>query len=249
MHAIIKSVATVSLSASLLLSPALAAAEAGGGLAWSVTPYVWATGTKLDLRFRDANLGGGELSFSDALDVLDAAFMLHVEGGRGNWSAFGDLTYIKISDTTQRQLLTIDSENKQVFFDAALAFWPGGEGSPLSVFGGVRYTGMDDQFRFSLNGSELAAVQSDDDYVDALFGVRYRFDLNKRWSLMTHADLSFGDSEGTYLLRADFAYTVGKREQNRILIGYQHKEAEFKSGDLRTDFTFSGPQVGFNFRF
>lgn len=60
---------------------------------------------------------------------------------------------------------------------------------------------------------------------------------------------SFGDSEGMRLLRADFAYIVGKREQNRILIGYQHREAAFKSGDLRTDFTFSGPQVGFNFRF
>ena len=28
----------------------------------------------------------------DLLDVLDGAFMIHVEGGGGNWSAFGDRT-------------------------------------------------------------------------------------------------------------------------------------------------------------
>jgi hypothetical protein len=39
----------------------------------------------------------GEISFSDLLDVLDAAFMVQIEGGKGNWSAFGDLTYLKTS--------------------------------------------------------------------------------------------------------------------------------------------------------
>jgi hypothetical protein len=29
--------------------------------------------------------------------------MLHVEGGRGNWSAFGDITYVSTSDTTERE--------------------------------------------------------------------------------------------------------------------------------------------------
>ena len=39
---------------------------------WSVTPYLWATETRVDLTFRDTNIGAGEISFNDLLDVLDA---------------------------------------------------------------------------------------------------------------------------------------------------------------------------------
>ena len=46
-----------------------------------------------------------------------------------------------------------------------------------------------------------------------------------------------------------FGRTVGKHESNRILFGYQYKVAEFKSGDLRSDFSYHGPIAGFNFRF
>jgi hypothetical protein len=46
-----------------------------------------------------------------------------------------------------------------------------------------------------------------------------------------------------------FAYIVGKRRPIRILYGYQYKEAEFRAGDLTTDFSFQGPMAGFNFRF
>ena len=72
--------------------------------------------------------------------------------------------------------------------------------------------------------------------------------MNERWSLLTRADFSFGDSQGTFLVQANFAYTVGKRQQNRILFGYQYKQAEFRDGDLTTDFSYQGPMAGFNFR-
>ena len=101
----------------------------------------------------------------------------------------------------------------------------------------------------SLGTDPLVERRSTKDYYDGLIGLRYRFDLSERWALLTHGDLSFGDSEGTFLLRADFAYTVGKRQLNRILFGYQYKEAEFKDGDLVTDFSYNGPLAGFNFRF
>ena len=79
--------------------------------------------------------------------------------------------------------------------------------------------------------------------------MRYRFDLSERWALLTHADVSGGDSEGSFLLRGMFAWTVGKRQANRVLFGYQYKEAEFQDGDLTTDFSYGGPLVGFDFRF
>lgn len=228
-----------------------ASAQQTSGPTWSVTPYLWGSHTKVDLTFRDANIGAGEISFSDLLDILDAAFMVQIEGGKGNWSAFGDLTYLKTSDTNERDLFTIDSKSEQTFLDAAIAYWPAGFGSQFSIFGGVRYTKLDDRFSYSGNIGEVVEGQlkSTKDYYDGLVGLRYRFDFSDRWQLLTHGDYGFGDSEGVFLLRANFAYTVGKRQQNRVLFGYQYKDAEFKDSDLTMAFTNHGPMLGFDFRF
>jgi hypothetical protein len=218
---------------------------------WSITPYIWATETRVDLALRDANIGTGEISFGDLLDVLDAAFMIHVEGGGGNWSAFGDLTYLKTSDSSERTLFVVDTNSKQLFFDGAVAWWPGGAGSNFNLYGGMRYSGFDDRYTFRLvtDNTPVGERRATKDYYDALVGLRYRFDFSERWALLTRADTSFGDSEGTVLLQANLAWTVGKRLQNRVMLGYQYKTAEFKDGDLRLDFDYQGPLAGFNFRF
>jgi hypothetical protein len=119
------------------------------------------------------------------------------------------------------------------------------------VFGGLRYTGAETRFEFASvpNDMPLGSQRSDSDFYDALLGLRYRFDLSERWSLQTRADVSFGDTEGTLLARASFAYTVGERRENRILIGYQYKQLEFKNGGASTDIELQGPTAGFSFRF
>jgi len=233
----------------LLAANTPASAQDNAGNHWSVTPYLWATDTQVDLTFRDTNIGTGDISFNDLLDVLDAAFMIHVEGGSGRWSAFADLTYLETSETNRRQVLTVDSESKQEFLDVAVAWWPRTNADNLSLYGGLRYSSFTDKYRFRIDGQVIGQQQSDADYADFLIGIRYRFDLSERWTLLTQADTSFGDSEGTWLARADFGYTVGQRRQNRILFGYQFKQAEFKDGDLVSDYTYQGPMAGFNFRF
>ena len=237
------------ISTLLVVLPAAAAqGEQTGAPRWSITPYIWATETSVDLAFRDADIGTGEISFGDLLDVLDAAFMIHVEGGGGNWSAFGDLTYLETSDTDQRTLFTLDTDSEQLILDAGVGYWPGGAGSNLSLIGGLRYTSFDDRYTFLVDDEELGRLRTSNDYYDALLGVRYRWDMSERWALLTHADFSFGDSEGTYLLRANFAVTVGARRQNRILFGYQYMVAEFEDGDVTSDYRYQGPMAGFNFR-
>lgn len=239
------------LAAGIMLGvvPVAARAASGDQLLWSITPYIWGTNTALDLTYRGRSVGSEDISFGDLMDMMDSAFMVHVEAGRGHWSGFTDLTYLAISDRDRRPNVTIDSESTQVFLDAALAYSPGGADSGLNVFGGIRYTELDDEFKITLSNTVLGRLRSDKKYTDALLGVRYRFDLAPRWSLLTHADFSFGESEGTWLLRGLFGYTVGKRQMNRLLFGYQYKQAEFEDGDLGLDYTYQGPLAGFNIRF
>jgi hypothetical protein len=203
----------------------------------------------VDLTFRDQSVGGDTVSFKDLLDQVDAALMVHFEGGRGNWSLFADLTYLETSAAEQRPVFFIDSKAETTVLDTGVAWWPAGVGTELSVIAGLRYSGFDNRYRFFLGDEPVSERRDNDDYYDALLGVRYALDLGERWQLLTHGDYSFGQSEGTWLVRATFARTVGKREMNRILFGYQYKEAEFESGDLTSDFSYHGPLAAFNFRF
>ncbi len=234
---------------SFALSAANANAQSGDATQWSITPYIWASDTSLDFTLNGSPVGGADLSFEDILDTVDAAFQVHVEGGKGNWSGFADFTFINTSDSEVLPIVQIDTDSEQVVLDAAAAYWPSGVGSPLNLFGGVRYSGFDDTYGLSVGGTPVGETRSKQDYVDALLGMRYRFDLSDRWALLTQGDVSFGDSEGTWQLQGLFAYTVGKRQRNSILFGYRYKQAEFKDGGLTTEFTYNGPTAGFNFRF
>lgn len=216
---------------------------------WSVSPYIWASQTKVDLTLRDESLGGDEVSFGDLLDQLDSGFMVHFEGGKGNWSLFADLTYLETSDAEQRPVFHVVTDSETMVLDTALAYWPGGIGSSFSVIAGMRYSGFDNRYRFLLGDGEVGRIRDDKDYYDALVGLRYRFTLADHWDLLTRADVSFGQSEGTWMVQAIFGRTVGKRNLIRILLGYQYKVAEFESGDLRSDFSYQGPLAGFSFRF
>jgi hypothetical protein len=230
--------------------PVMADEGASDTLNWSITPYLWAPNITLDVALADTNLGG-DVSFADILDTIDAGLMLHTEGGKGQWSAFADLTYVEASDVNERTLLRIDSSNEQLFLDAALAWHPHGIDAPFNIFGGLRYASLDTRYNFFSvpNDNLLTSQQSKADYYDALLGLRYRFELSERWSLDTRGDASFGDSEGTLLARASLAYTVGAKRQNRILFGYQYKQMEFLENDVTTEIRLQGPVAGFNFRF
>ena len=232
------------------LFPAGNASAQGESLQWAITPYVWLPTTRLDITLDETSIGG-QVGFKDVIDSIDAAFMGSVEAGKGQWSAFLDITHIDASDVTERPLLTIDAKNQVQFIDAAVSWWPGGIDAPLAVFGGVRYTGFDDRFVITGNvgGNELVNTRSTSDYYDALLGIRYRIDLAERWSILTRGDASFGDSEGTWIIRASLAYAVGQQRQNQVLLGYQFKQAEFDDGDVQTEFQFDGLTAGFSFRF
>ena len=228
-------------------------AEEKGAINWSITPYVWATETTVDLTADGTPIGGGKVSFSDLVDTTDAAFQIHVEGGRsgGNWSAFVDATFLDTSDSIASPAVQIDTDSEQWFVDTAIAYWPQGEAGGLNVFGGIRYTKLEDEFKFILPGTgvPLGTLQNDRSFTDMLLGGRYRFDLNERWSLLTHADYAFGDSDGIFQLQAGFRYAVGRDRQNGILIGYRYKEAKLEDGGVEEEFEFKGPTAAFNFRF
>lgn len=234
-----------------LLLPGLLCLDAAAAepLRWSVTPYLWATETQVDLTADGTPLGGARVTFSDLLDVIDESFQIHVETGRGRFSGFADLTYLTTSDDIGIGSLLIETDSEQWNVDLAVAFWPGGEEKGLSFFGGLRYTSLDDTYEFKLMGTPIGSLRADRDFTDLLLGVRYSYAFSKHWTLASRGDISFGDSEGTFQIETLFRYAVGKKRNHGIMFGYRYKEAEFDEDGLNEDYQYKGLLAGFNFRF
>lgn len=240
----------LTLSLFLLNSSALGSEAEGWG--WSITPYIWATDTNYDLTAEGTPIDDGRITFDDLLDVTDSSFQIAVETGResGNFSGFLDVTYLETSDNFQGNLLRIDTDSEQWFIDAAVAYWPQGVDGNLNVFGGVRYTDLDDKFTVKTNeaGLELLKFGPQRDFIDALVGARYRFDLADRWALLTHADYAAGDSEGIFFLQALLRFQLSKSGRYRMLLGYRYKEAEYEDGGLEEEYEYKGPVIGLSIR-
>jgi hypothetical protein len=225
------------------------ASAATDGVRWSISPYIWASQTKVDLTARGTAIGGGSISFGDLVDATDAGFQGVFEVGRGRWSAFVDFTYLETSNRDFRDFFIVKTESEAIVVDAAVSFWPAGEDAGLNLFAGVRYTDLEDKYRFLRDGQQVASLKNARDFTDMLVGLRYILPLGERWALLTKGDYSFGDSEDTFQLQGVFRFGLGKQRQHGVLFGYRYKEAEFKSGELEEDFEYKGPVVGLNFTF
>ena len=220
------------------------------GISWSFTPYIWGANTKLDLKWRDSPVGNGaDISFGDLVDTLESAAMFQLEAGRNNWSSFVDLTYLSTSDSAGQGQLELSADSKQYFVDLAASYWPVSMGFGLNVYGGIRYTRFENDYSLAVAGAPLADTGSTQSYADALIGIRYLAQIDEHWGYLLRADTSFGDSEGTWLVRAMGTYDVGKAGGSSVLFGYQFKSAEFREQDFTSKYSYQGFVAGFQFRF
>lgn len=227
-----------------LLQP-VTQAVAEDGLTWSVTPYLWATETRYDLTFDGTPVDSGTVTFDHLVDTTDASFQLVTELGwsGGRWSAFADATYLDTSNTYNGPLLRIDSDSEQWLVDGGVAWWPWGEAGGFNLFLGARYADLDDQYDFKLvdSGTPLGVADNQRDFLDAMLGLRQRFDLSDRWSLLTRADYSGGDSEGIWQVQAVFRYGLGEEDKYGLMLGYRSKEAKYEYGSVEEDNEYYGP--------
>ena len=227
-------------------------AESGQGLEWSITPYLWAVDTAFDLKLRDEPFDSGVLSFNELVGKTEMAVQAFIEASSrsGHFSGFVDVTYLDISDTSRPGPLNTETDSEQLFLDAAVAYWPAGVGNGFNVFGGLRYTDLDDDIRIREQGSpEELRIGLQRDFWDAQIGARYRLEIAKQWTLLTRGDYAFGDSEGIYLLEAVIEYAFGRNDQFGVLFGYRYKKSKFDKDGLEEDYTHKGPAVGFDFNF
>lgn len=234
----------VSCAAALAIGAGNASAQAND-LDWLAVAYVWAADIELDSRDIDAGV-----SFSDTLENLEMGFQTHVEAQAEDFGGFVDVSFMGVGTNDVKRGVHVNSDVDMTAMDLAAVWSPAEEPfTGIEVFGGLRY--IDTEVSLVLDpeppGLPTTETALDSSYYDVLIGARYLAPINDRWRLVFSADLSGGDTEGTWSIGGYGVYRAGA---HRFMAGYRHLEMDLKgrAGQEATE-TYSGPAIAYGYAF
>jgi hypothetical protein len=230
----------------LALSLAAGAAHADSSdMDWLGIAYLWGSGITIDAREQSVGV-----DFDDLVDDLEMSFMGHVEAQGDSFGGFVDVVVVNVGDRESRPLVDLNVDNDTTAMDIALVWSPGAERlTGTELYGGLRYVSND--FRIVVDpipaGPPDIVGRSDKSYNDFLLGARYIAPLSDRWRMTVQADLSGGDTEGTWSLGLYGSYVMG---QHHLIAGYKHFEMDLEGGaGSGLTVTLTGPVIAYGYRF
>jgi hypothetical protein len=215
---------------------------------WSITPYLWGSAIKTDIRFAAGQEVSGEAQFSDILDKLDFGAQVHLEGQRGAWGMLVDATYLTMSDDTTHGPISADAEIDTGLYELAALYTPGEGDGRCRALEGARMIDLSLDTTFSGPGPGGPIRRTTDKtYTDFMIGGRYVHPFNDRWLLNLRGDIGTGDTEFSWNALAVVGWRFGA--DNALLFGWRHMEFEVDEAGREIDTTFDGPIAGVLFGF
>ncbi|MBP6595913.1 MAG: hypothetical protein KA196_00210 [Arenimonas sp.] len=218
------------------------------GWSWAIAPYLWATSVSTDVR-DGSPPAGNDAAFNDIVSKIDMALQLHVEGQGDRFGAFGDVTYLSLSDDATHPNATSSSSLDVSMIELAGVWNVEPERlSGLDLFVGARYLGTQADIRIDPLNPALPSFEPDLDVglTDLMVGARYSATLSDRWGATLRLDAAGGETEGAINASLLFRYRVGR---GAWIVGYRHLDVELGEDDRKLDLTLSGPLLAFYFGF
>jgi len=230
---------------------------------WMLAPYLWGAGVGLDVEVNNDAVFGGDVSFSDLLDKTEIAGMIHFEGRTGKAGFFVDAVYLSLADSgttpAAPPLLpdgaTFDSEIKMGKYEAVGFYRPKGGEYGFDVLLGVRAIDFDQQVEITRTTPTPATrtLDSSEMLLDGFVGARFARPFADRWWFQVRGDAGTGDTELSWSAVAGVGVWFGESRKYGLDLAYEHFafEVEEQNGvvTVETESQFSGPIVGFIFRF
>jgi len=239
------------LTAVLLASAATTSVAQQSDWSYEATIYLFMPETETSF---ETSLGtvDGTLSFSDALENLDFAFMGAVAATNGRWSVLADYNYTNLSFSNTAPgpaNADLDVSVKTQFLTAALGYRIRQDASvAVDLAGGFRWYSTETEFNLTPGAAPGRSNTADDSWVDPIIGARARFTLADRWTGTAYADYGgfrSGSQTWQVLLTAD--YSINDRWMLRGGYRYISFDHEIDGNDY--EFRQSGPLFGATYRF
>ena len=136
-------------------------------------------------------------------------------------------------------------------FETGVFFRPSATDNGLDIIGGIRYIDADSDLVVTPGNTQPQRFDTGDSFTDFFVGARYLYRINDTWDLSVRGDYGFGGTDGALNLLA----SVGWRSRGPfgMTLAYKYQSFEFDQrveGEPATsEFDFTGPALGFMFRF
>ena len=218
-------------------------ASAQEGWDWRVTPYLWGSAIDGEIALgpvaRDV-----DVEFSDILNVLSGAALMHVEGEKDGHIVFGDLVWLSMEP--EDEVATIggvaEAELGTTIIELGYAH---DTSTALGYELGLRYWDFD----VEIDPALLAGFTGGDRWTDFFGGFRNTRDLGSKWTLTTRANLGAGGADLGVGFQMDFARELERG--NAVVAGFKLLDIDYqktvRGRPLVIDTTFFGATVGFMF--
>lgn len=236
---------------SLLIMPGISAAQQGE---WLVAPYLWTADVSWDLAAR----GDGTIAFSDIVDKLDGAGLIRIEYVRNKIGFTFDYVGMSLSDRRRISTpgpLPVDIDIRAgvdlTVFEAGVFYRPSATDSGIDVIAGIRDNDTDSNLIVTPANTQPQRIDASSGFTDIYVGARYLHRLTESWDFSVRGDYGFGGSDGALNLMA----SVGWRSRGSfgMSLAYRHYtfdiDERIEGEPVTNEYAFSGPALGFLFRF
>ena len=208
--------------------------------------YLWAVSMDGDMTVMGTT-APLKADFKEIASSLEGLFTLHFEGMHNSgWGFLTDVSYLNINgqQTTPGPTLDVDFTTVMAEFAGIYRFRL--ESNALDLIGGIRY--YDLAAEIDVVGVP-PKIDKDQDWVDAMLGVRYIWTITDKWNFKARADFGFGGSDSAWNLAGLFEFQPWKHVS--LIAGYRYMAIDYEDGSgvdlFKYDVNMHGPLLGLNF--
>lgn len=194
-----------------------------------------------------------KVPFSDLVDNLEAAFIVHFEGMHKNrWGFLIDVDYLDVSNDIIAPIgpgLPVNVDFNATIGELSGLYRINHDRHNFDLIAGIRYTNLENKVTATA-GPIL--MDGSKDWIDPLIGVRWLWDFADKWKLVARGDI------GGFGVGSDFAWQGVMMvdwqpfKYVSFLGGYRALYQDYEEGSgpnlFRYDATIHGPLLGVNFR-
>jgi hypothetical protein len=215
-----------------------------------ITPYVWFSGVEGTIGARDRT-APVDSSFSEILSNLRVAGMVNVQARKGKLTLGLDLNYTSVEDSSDlpSNLFRQGKVRTKTFVLSPTVGWrvAGDQTAYADVFAGFRVWSIENRITLSGGVAPETNVSQRQTWFDPIIGGSLRTPLTPKLSAGLLGDIGgFGaGSRFTWQLVGTLHYEVGGG--NSVVLGYRHKDVNYRRKGVIYDVAQSGPVLGFSF--
>ena len=210
--------------------------------------YLWAVNLSGDAVVKGKG-GSIELDFNDIFDNLEAAYTARFEAMYKNkWIIFFDYNYLNIAGEQETPLSKkIKADVTSSFFNLTGGYRVLSGTHSIDAFAGIRYTFLEVEVTFL---RDPVKPVDNENWVDPIFGLRYRWQMFDKWSVTLYGDAGGGaNADLTWQGLGVVNFQPWKHVS--FSLGYRGLYWDYKSGSgadqFEWDTTIHGPIIGVNF--